>query len=84
MHPAGPVIWMPVMVLLCACANDPASSEAMMDELLCRALLDAGILIIETPDIDEKNMAGPELFDGSSNGHRHLPDDETLPRPMAP
>ena len=32
MHPARHALWIPVMLLLCACAHDPASLDSMMDE----------------------------------------------------
>jgi len=37
MHPARHAPWTPVMLLICACAQDPASLDGMMDELTERA-----------------------------------------------
>ena len=34
MHPARHAPWTPVMLLICACAQDPASLDGMMDELV--------------------------------------------------
>ena len=41
MHPARHLTSMLFIVLLCACAQNPASHDAMIDQLVCSALEEA-------------------------------------------
>lgn len=68
MHPARHALWIPVMLLISACAHDPASLDGMMDELVRSAL--------EEPDT--------QLFEDSIRWHHEMFAYEALLRALTP
>ena len=68
MHPARHAPWTPVMLLLGACAQDPASLDGMMDELVRSAP--------EEPDT--------QLFEDSIRWHHEMFAYEALFRTLTP
>jgi|TARA_B100001093_G_C26223329_1_gene757070 hypothetical protein len=68
MHPAGIVIWIPFMVLLCACTHDLEFDNRMMDHLPRGAPEDADM----------------RLFHDSIGWHHQMFEQEALFRTIGP
>jgi len=74
MHPARRAICIPVMVLLCACAHDPASHDDMINQFVFGAPERADLQLF--PDT--------HLFGDSVGWHHEMFDHEALLRSVRP
>ena len=62
MHPAATRLWIPVMLLLAGCADDPTRHDDIMDGLLNNALSAPGASPIQPPDIDPTIATEPDML----------------------
>ncbi len=71
MHPAATRLWIPVMLLLGGCADDPTRHDDIMDGLVASALSAPGASPIQPPDIDPAIATEPDMLIDSVGRHRH-------------
>ena len=84
MHPAATRLWIPVMLLLGGCADDPTRHDDIMDGLLNSALSAPGASPIQPPDIDPDITTEPDMLIDSVRRNRETMDRGALPGLIAP
>ena len=84
MHPAATRLWIPVMLLLGGCADDPTRHDNIMDGLLSSALSAPGASPIQPPDIDPDITTEPDMLIDSVRRNRETMDRGALPGLITP
>ena len=84
MHPAATRLWIPVMLLLGACADDPTRHDEMMDGLVASTLTAQSASPMQPSIIDPAITTEPDMLIDNIRWHRETMDRGALQGLIAP